>query len=263
MERKGFIGGSDAVKIMNGNWYDLWAVKTGKAEPDDLSRNLAVQMGVLTEDFNIEWFEAEHDYNLLVEHQQKEFKYTANGVPYKGTVDGIIKGGEATAIIEAKHTNAYNTISKVAEYYMPQIQLYCWLAGTEGAHLSVIFGNNKWESVYISAHEPYIHALLDACTDFWAHVESGDEPIGFDQPVTAPVNQIPIDQMIKRNASSDNHFVSAAHDYLENEDAAKAFENAKKDLKAMVADDEREVYSNAITIRRDKRGALRISKRKD
>ena len=172
MERKGFIGGSDAVKIMNGNWYDLWAVKTGKAEPDDLSRNLAVQMGVLTEDFNIEWFEAEHNYNLLVDDQQKEFKRTLHGVPYKGTVDGIIKDGKAVAIIEAKHTNAYNTISKVAEYYMPQIQLYCWLADVDGAHLSVIFGNNKWESVYISAHEPYIDALLDACTDFWAHVES-------------------------------------------------------------------------------------------
>ena len=261
MERKGFIGGSDAVKIMNGNWYDLWAVKTGKAEPEDLSRNLAVQMGTLTEDFNIEWFEQEYDYTQLVIGQQTEFKRTVNGVPYKGTVDGIIKGGEA--IIEAKHTNAYNTIAKVAEYYMPQIQLYCWLSGASGAYLSVIFGNNKWESTYISAHEPYLNVLLDACTDFWAHVESGDEPIGFDQPVAAPINQIPIDEMIKRDASSDNHFVSAAHDYLEYEDAANAFNNAKKDLKGMVADNEREVYSNAITIRRDKRGALRISKRKD
>ena len=29
MERKGFIGGSDAVTIMSGQWYDLWEVKTG------------------------------------------------------------------------------------------------------------------------------------------------------------------------------------------------------------------------------------------
>jgi hypothetical protein len=69
--------------------------------------------------------------------------------------------------------------------------------------------------------------------------------------------------MVKRDASSDNHFVSAAHDYLEHEPAAKSFESAKKDLKAMVSNNEREVYSSAITIRRDKRGALRISKRKE
>ena len=75
MERKGFIGGSDCVKIMNGNWYDLWAVKTGRVESDDLDRNLAVQMGILTEDFNIEWFEIEYDKH--VDDQQKTFKKTA------------------------------------------------------------------------------------------------------------------------------------------------------------------------------------------
>jgi len=28
--RVGFIGGSDAVKIMSGNWHDLYNEKTGK-----------------------------------------------------------------------------------------------------------------------------------------------------------------------------------------------------------------------------------------
>ena len=28
MERKGFIGGSDCVKIINGNWLELWQIKT-------------------------------------------------------------------------------------------------------------------------------------------------------------------------------------------------------------------------------------------
>ena len=30
MERKGFIGGSDCVKIMNGDWLELWQIKTGR-----------------------------------------------------------------------------------------------------------------------------------------------------------------------------------------------------------------------------------------
>ena len=33
MERKGFIGGSDCVQIMQGNWLDLWQIKTGRKEP--------------------------------------------------------------------------------------------------------------------------------------------------------------------------------------------------------------------------------------
>ena len=59
MKRIGFIGGSDAVTIMNGDWIELWEIKTGRKEPPDLSKNLAVRMGNLTENFNIEWFEQE------------------------------------------------------------------------------------------------------------------------------------------------------------------------------------------------------------
>ena len=57
MERKGFIGGSDVVKIQDpSNWFELWEIKTGRRESEDLSDVLAVQMGVNTEDFNINWF---------------------------------------------------------------------------------------------------------------------------------------------------------------------------------------------------------------
>ena len=64
MERKGFIGGSDAVKIMNGNWYELWQIKTGRVEPEDLSHKVAVQMGITTEDMNLSWFERVQQKNI-------------------------------------------------------------------------------------------------------------------------------------------------------------------------------------------------------
>ena len=71
MERKGFIGGSDCVKIMNGDWLELWQIKTGRVESDDLSRNIAVQLGSFTEDFNLKWFEQEHSC-VLSGHQEEE-----------------------------------------------------------------------------------------------------------------------------------------------------------------------------------------------
>jgi len=67
--------------------------------------------------------------------------------------------------------------------------------------------------------------------------------------------------MVKRDASRDNAFIAAAHDYIEHEPAAKSFEAAKKSLKEMVGQNEREVYSNSITLKRDKRGSLRITVR--
>ena len=32
MNRVGFIGGSDCVKIMQGDWLELWKIKTGREQ---------------------------------------------------------------------------------------------------------------------------------------------------------------------------------------------------------------------------------------
>ena len=55
-DRKQGIGGSDATRLYNGDWHDLYLEKIGEKEPDDLSDVLPVQMGIHTEDFNIDWF---------------------------------------------------------------------------------------------------------------------------------------------------------------------------------------------------------------
>ena len=60
MNRQGFIGGSDARRIMEGDWHNLWLEKTGRAKSADLSENIAVQLGVWTEAFNVMWFKRHH-----------------------------------------------------------------------------------------------------------------------------------------------------------------------------------------------------------
>jgi predicted phage-related endonuclease len=255
MNRLGFIGGSDCVKIMQGHWLELWQIKTGLAEGEDLSNNLAVQLGTYTESFNIGWFEKQH--NAHVKNQQLAFEKTIGGVPVKGTIDGMWNG----AVLECKHTNAHNSMEDAVSYYMPQIQTYAHLAEADGIWMSIIFGNNKWESTYVSYDQDYFDSMWAVVSDFWGYVLRNEEPVGVDIP-SIDTDSIALDNMVKRDASRDNHFISAAHDYLEHEESAKAFDRAKKDLKAMVAHDEREVYSNLLTIKRDKRGSLRITARK-
>jgi hypothetical protein len=260
MERKGFIGGSDCVKIMQGNWLELWQIKTGRVEPEDLSRNIAVQMGVYTEDFNLGWFASE--YGCPLTWFQKSFEEVIGSVPVKGTIDAAVGYSTEDSIVEAKHTNAYNTLDKVIEYYMPQLQLYIHLAKANGAHISVIFGNNKWESAYVSRNEEYFNSMWAVVSDFWGYVLRDEEPVGNDQPIQLSIDKVSVDNMVKRNATSDNQFVDAAITYVENEAAAKTFESAKKQIKDMVGDNEREVYCNQLTAKRDKRGAIRITRRK-
>ena len=259
MERKGFIGGSDCVKIMQGNWLELWQVKTGRVEPEDLSRNIAVQMGVYTEDFNLGWFASEYDCTLT--WFQKSFKEVIGSVPVKGTIDAAVGDSIEDSIVEAKHTNSYNTLDKVIEYYMPQLQLYIHLAKANGAHISVIFGNNKWESAYVKRNEEYFNSMWAVVSDFWGYVLRNEEPVGNDQPIQLSIDKVSVDNMVKRNATSDNQFVDSAITYIENEAAAKTFESAKKQIKDMVGDNEREVYCDQLTAKRDKRGAIRITRR--
>src|SRR6202162_6619404 len=58
--RRTFIGGSDARVIMGKNeaaLLRLWHEKRGEVEPEDLSGNLIVQLGLVTEPLNRHWFE--------------------------------------------------------------------------------------------------------------------------------------------------------------------------------------------------------------
>src|ERR1700676_4412606 len=60
LDRRGFIGGSDARIIMGDDdsaLLRLWREKRGEAEPEDLATNLIVQLGVVTEPLNRHWFE--------------------------------------------------------------------------------------------------------------------------------------------------------------------------------------------------------------
>jgi predicted phage-related endonuclease len=59
-ERRAFIGGSDARTIMGDDeaaLVRLWREKRGEVEPEDLSGNLIVQLGLATEPLNRQWYE--------------------------------------------------------------------------------------------------------------------------------------------------------------------------------------------------------------
>src|SRR5208282_6229578 len=58
--RRHFLGGSDARIIMSPDeaaLIRLWKEKRGEVEPVDLSDNLVVQLGVVTEALNRGWYE--------------------------------------------------------------------------------------------------------------------------------------------------------------------------------------------------------------
>ena len=260
MNRIGFIGGSDMRRIMEGDWISLWQEKTGRKKPDDLSDVLPVQLGSFTEQFNINWFQQQTGKEVY--DQQRVVKLDVDGIPCRGQLDGVVFVDDA--ILECKHTYDNNTFDNVLKQYMPQIQFYMWVGNYKSCYLSVLFGNRRWEAAKVSLAEDYIERMRVHLKTFWQLVVDDTPPAEADEVygnhVASPnQDKIPVNDMVKRDASGDNEFISRCHDYIEQQGNAQLFESAKADLKAMVGDNEREVYCDLLTIKRDKRGSLRIA----
>src|SRR3954467_1280217 len=94
-DRRTFIGGSDARIIMGsdeGALLRLWREKRGEVDPEDLSNNLVVQLGSVTEDLNRRWYElnsgrAVKDVQKLVKHPVIHWM--------AATLDGVVEESEA------------------------------------------------------------------------------------------------------------------------------------------------------------------------
>jgi len=98
--RRLFVGGSDA-RIIMGDDEDalirLWHEKRCEVEPEDLSGNLIVQLGVATEDLNRRWYEA-NTGQVVIDVQKRVHHPALRWVA--ATLDGRIEGSDA--VFEAK-----------------------------------------------------------------------------------------------------------------------------------------------------------------
>ena len=99
-ERRYFIGGSDARIIMGDDeaaLLRLWREKRGEAEPEDLSGNLIVQLGAVTEELNRRWYEA--NTGQVITDVQTHVRHA--GLRWMGaTLDGRVEA--SGAVFEAK-----------------------------------------------------------------------------------------------------------------------------------------------------------------
>lgn len=252
LERRKGIGASDARKIVDGQWYDLWAEKTGLKEPEDLSGVWAVQLGSHTESLNLDWYERKMVREVLrggifVHKEHKFLRCTLDGYD---TVE--------PAVVEAKHVNGFSKIDEVRARYTPQCihQMIC--TGCKKAILSVIIGAGEPVLELIEYDEFFANDYIDKCKEFWGYVERNEPP-----PHGAPIAEPPPPAVMRVvDMSKSNAWGSAAADWLANIAASKSFDKAVKDLKSMVEPDVREAAGHGIIISRNKAGSLSIKESK-
>ena len=253
--RQGFIGGSDCYRIMNGEWYELWLEKTGRALPDDLSDIFAVRLGTATEEFHIQEIERDSGLNIGSITRQYQHERTVDHVPCRATLDGV----QGAVGYEVKHTHERNTMRTQLDRYMPQLQFYMQVTGIKRMYFSCIFGNRKREQVMVEHLPWYCNELFDQIIAFWDHVKSDTQPEqGFIDTPRISIDNVPVDSMIAVDMSSSNEFANYAQDYVQHAAASKSFETAKKTLKGMMPTNCRELYNDTLALRRSANGSVRF-----
>ncbi len=250
-DRRTFIGGSDARIIMGNDEPDLirlWREKRGEVEPEDLSANLIVQLGTVTEHLNRHWYE--HNTGQVVTEVQRQVFH-----PVKrwmaATLDGMV---EATgAIFEAKFMLPWAFSEQgAAEKHMPQLQHNMWVTASRTAVLSIITGGGQWIEMTIPADPLYQHLLITAEKKFWRCVESGETPKLFGvEPPRPRLEAVRIVDM-----TSSNSWAEFAASFRRTRSAHQEHEAAKADLKKLVPEDAKEAIGHGLKAKRSKSGAI-------
>jgi predicted phage-related endonuclease len=97
--RRHFIGGSDARIIMGPDenaLVRLWREKRGEVEPEDLSANLIVQLGLATEPLNRNWYQ--RNTGQAITDVQRRVRHPVNRW-MAATLDGMVE--KIGAVFEA------------------------------------------------------------------------------------------------------------------------------------------------------------------
>jgi predicted phage-related endonuclease len=226
----------------------LWREKRGEVEPEDLSGNLLVQLGTVTEDLNRQWYE--RNTGQSIQDVQKRKRHPVISW-MAATLDGRLAG--SGAVFEAKFMLPWTFSEEAAaEKHMPQLQHNMWVVNAKTAVLSIITGGGKWVEITVPADPLYQHLLLTAEKKFWRCVESGEPPRLFG--VDPPRPKIAAIRIVDMSAS--NSWSEFAGLFRSTRQAHQDHERAKTELKALMPEDAKEAVGYGVRGRRSRSGAV-------
>ncbi len=250
-DRRSFIGGSDARIIMGSDesaLIRLWREKRGEVEPEDLSSNLIVQLGTVTEDLNRRWYEL--NSGEVIKHVQRRAQHQVIRW-MAATLDGVVES--TGAVFEAKFMLPWSFSEEAAaEKHMAQLQHNMWVIQSRSAVLSIITGGGKWVEMTIPADPLYQHLLLTAEKKFWRCVENGETPGLFGVETPRPR----IEAVWIVDMTSSNSWAEFAGIFCQTREAFLNHEAAKVELKKLMPEDAKEAVGHGIRAKRSKSGAI-------
>jgi YqaJ-like viral recombinase domain len=249
--RRYFLGGSDARIVMGSDesaLLRLWREKRGESEPEDLSGNLIVQLGLVTEDLNRRWYEM-NTGQVITDVQRRIFHPALRWMA--ATLDGRVQGGDT--VFESKFMLPWSFSEEAAAVkYMPQLQHNMWVVAAKSAVLSVITGGGKWVEIKVNSDPLYQHLIVTAERKFWRCVENGEEP----RPLSVEPPKPRIEAIRVFDMSTSNAWAEFAGVFARTRSAHLEHEQAKTELKGLMPEDAKEAVGHGVRGKRSKSGAV-------
>lgn len=226
---------------------DLWREMIGDPyyTPDDLSGIWPVQLGLVTEQLNLDWFERK--YGAVTRRGQ-----VVTGDPDWAacTLDGWSIARNCP--VECKHVGGHERPSEIISRYQPQMQWTMIVTSAEQCAFSVISAANEPTVDFIPRDRIYGDILMSRAVTFMKCVEDMVPPLSI-APATPPV--IPSREY---DVTGNNMWAAAAADWLANIRGKKTAEKAEKELKSIVPSDALKCFGHGVNISRARNGNLTI-----
>ena len=171
--RKGGIGGSDVGAVMGlSKWtspLEVWLVKTGRAEPPDLSDNEKVEWGTRLEPLVAQKFAEMHpEYRV----KRKNCTMVSKERPWAfANIDReLVCPDGSRGVLEIKTAGARSSGEWVfgpPDHYLAQIQHYLSVTHWDFAWCAVLIGGQEYREYRVERDESDIEAIDRAVDAFW------------------------------------------------------------------------------------------------
>lgn len=176
--RNRYIGGSDVGTILGMNpfksAFELWAEKTGRIVPKDISDVESVWWGHEMENSVAKRFTMKTGKKV----RRSNYEYTCEEFPYMiGHVDRMVVG--EFSVLECKTTSSWNKFDyskgETPPSHYAQTQFYMWITGAERAYLATKRDNQFYVNS-IKKDPEFIENMVQKCIEFWHLVETDTPP---------------------------------------------------------------------------------------
>lgn len=254
--RKGKLTASMVSFLMTGDrekTLNAWRLLIGDPgyRQDDLSLVWPVQLGSVTEELNLRWYEIKTGrkpgrLGEVVLHSSASWAAC--------TLDGW--DDAIPCPIECKHVGGFEPRSRIIQRYLPQTHWQMIITDTRKCVLSIIEGAKEPVLEVIEYDQAYGAELWRRATAFMECVRTLTPPCAF-MPAEAPVKPEKV-----YDFTGNNVFASEAVVWIETYRSAKRATAAEKAIKALVPADAVKCTGHGVVVARDARGYLSLREAK-